>query len=190
MVDKVLLQIAKNAILSKFVPNYFTDFQSLILKYPFLAKKGACFVTLTLNHNLLGCIGSIIAHRNLLDDLNSNAISAAFKDPRFEPLEFYELQNLHLEVSLLSEPEIIDYKDFDDLSRKVRVGKDGLILKHGNFQGTFLPQVWVQLPKANDFLEHLSLKAGGNPLIYQYHPTIYRYEVEAIGEKFDAILPL
>ncbi len=190
MLNIILLRIAKTAILQAFDKNRDIDTQGLISKYPFLEKAGASFVTLKYEHQLRGCIGSIIAHRKLLDDIVRNAKSAAFNDPRFSSLKSEEFSHLTLEVSILSEPHFLEYEDFDDLVQKIRPNIDGLILKYGVYQGTFLPQVWEQLTQAKDFLEHLSIKAGANPSIYAKHPDIYTYQVDAIEEKFDAILPL
>lgn len=190
MLDSVLLKIAKSAIISKFDISYEPDKGSLLESHPFLKKEGASFVTLKYDENLRGCIGSIVAHRILYDDIFHNAISAAFHDPRFRPLHVEELSHLNLEVSVLSEPEILEYEDFDDLCKKVRPKIDGLILKHGSYGGTFLPQVWEQLATPKEFLEHLSMKAGANPSIYKEHPSIYRYTVDAIEENFDEIEPL
>ncbi len=190
MVDPIVLSLAKSAILSKFDTSYEIDRKKLKEKYPFLAKKGAAFVTLNKAEALRGCIGSIIAHQSLLDDIIQNVQSAAFSDPRFAPLSQEELNDLTLEVSILTEPKLLEYSDFEDLVAKVRPKVDGLILKYGQFQGTFLPQVWEQLPNPESFLEHLSYKAGANPSIYEYHPEIYRYEVEEIKEQWDAIPPL
>ncbi len=190
MLDFILLQIAKSAILNKLNINYTFDENELLEKYPFLKKDGATFVTLKIDGELRGCIGSIIAYRTLLEDVYNNAISAGFGDPRFNPLSESELSQLSIEVSLLSKPTIIEYKNFDDLSKKIQPNIDGLILKHRIYQGTFLPQVWEQLPSPKLFLEHLSQKAGASVSIYEEHPTIYRYRVDAIEEDFDEILPL
>ncbi len=190
MLDSILLSIAKTAILSKFDNKYLLDEESLFSKYPYLSKEGAVFVTLKYDNNLRGCIGSIIAHRRLYDDIIHNAISAGFNDPRFNSLNVDDLSHLTLEVSVLSEPKILEYEDYDDLLQKVRPNIDGLILQHVSYQGTFLPQVWEQLPSPKKFLEHLSMKAGATPAVYSEHPTIYRYGVEHIEENFDAILPL
>lgn len=187
MLDAILLQIAKSTILSKFHDKYVRDKESLLREYPFLSKDGAVFVTLKYDNELRGCIGSIIAHRTLYDDLIHNANGAAFGDPRFNHLSHDELSHLTLEVSVLSEPEILEYDDYEDLLKKVQPDVDGLILKHGRFQGTFLPQVWEQLRTSQQFLEHLSMKAGLNPSVYEEHPIIYRYGVEHIEEKFDDI---
>ncbi|MCD4668677.1 MAG: AmmeMemoRadiSam system protein A [Sulfurimonas sp.] len=190
MTNAILLRIAKTAILSKFDENYTFDKESILNQYPFLEKDGAVFVTLKYDNDLRGCIGSIISHRRLFDDVIHNAISAGFNDPRFNPLSVEELSHLSLEVSVLSEPKILEYKGYNDLVQKIKPNKDGLILKHGRFQGTFLPQVWEQLPSPELFLEHLSMKAGATPSIYSEHPTIYRYGVEHIEDSFDKIVPL
>lgn len=190
MLDKIVLRVAKSAILAKFDSSYSFDKESLLSEYPFLAKEGACFVTLKYNESLRGCIGSIVAHRTLLEDILHNALSAAFGDPRFKPLKIEELSHLSLEVSLLTKPEILEYDDYNDLLKKVTPHKDGLILNYGSYQGIFLPQVWEQLSSVELFLEHLSYKAGANPSIFANHPTIYRYRVEAIEENFDEVLPL
>ena len=87
-------------------------------------------------------------------------------------------------------PKILEYDNFDDLLTKIRPHIDGLILNDGVYRGTFLPQVWEQLPQPVQFLEQLSYKAGANPSIYKEHPAIYTYTVDAMQEKFDAILPI
>lgn len=186
--NRVVLQVAKSAILERFGEQQFDrDFLS---DFEFLRSDGASFVTLTQNGNLRGCIGSIIAHRSLFDDIYHNAIAAGFGDPRFDPIERSELSGLTIEVSILTAPEPIIYTDFDDLLEKIEPHKDGLIIKRGIYQGTFLPQVWEQLPTKKEFLEHLAYKAGANTSIYAQNPEIYRYRVEAISDDFDEILPL
>jgi AmmeMemoRadiSam system protein A len=190
MLDKVLLQIAKSSILSQFDSSYKIDREKLIRNFPYLTKNGATFVTLHHGNKLRGCIGSIIAHQSLLDDIIANARSAAFRDPRFQALSENEFSQLKVEVSVLTEPELLEYENYSDLLTKVTPKVDGLILKHGGYQGTFLPQVWEELTVPQKFLEHLSYKAGANPSIYEQHPIIYRYRVDAIEENFNEILPL
>jgi AmmeMemoRadiSam system protein A len=190
VLDNILLQIAKSSILGKFDEKYLPDKEKVLRQYPFLLKSGATFVTLKYDGNLRGCIGSIIAHTSLYEDILHNAYSAAFGDSRFSPLTREELSLLTLEVSVLSEPKILEYEDYDDLLKKVEPNLDGLILKHASYQGTFLPQVWEQLPTVDEFLRHLSMKAGANESIYEHHPSIYRYRVEHIRDKFDEIQEL
>jgi len=136
MDKNILLDIVKKAILEEFENKHLID-KSLYTQKEFLTLK-ATFVTLNLNGKLRGCIGSLIAHRNFLDDLIANAKSAAFNDPRFPPLSKKEFENIEIEISILSEPKILQYDDISDLKNKLRVGIDGVILKQGIHQATFL----------------------------------------------------
>lgn len=190
MIDSVLLRIAKAAILSKFDNSLVINHELLYKEYPNLHLNAASFVTLRYEKDLRGCIGSLLAHTNLLDDIIHNAQSAAFHDPRFQSLKEAEFSHLFLEVSVLTQPKKLVYQDFNDLEKKIRPKVDGLILQYGSHRGTFLPQVWQQLPTPKLFLEHLSFKAGTNMSVYEHHPDIYTYQVDAIESKFDAILPL
>lgn len=187
---RLLLQIAKTTLLEYFDSSFFVDTASLYRHYPRLQEEGASFVTLHKETQLRGCIGSIIAYRTLLEDLISNTLSAALHDPRFTPLQKEELSSLTLEVSLLTDPKQLVYSDYEELCAQIEPYKDGLILQHENYRGTFLPQVWEQLSDTRDFLEHLSVKAGATPEIYAQLPKIYRYHVKAMEEPFDAILPI
>ncbi len=188
MLDNILLYIAKLAILTQFDETKKLSKNDLTSKYSYLQKQGASFVTLKYDGELRGCIGSIVSHRTLYDDIVHNAIASGFKDPRFKPLHVEELSSLNIEVSVLSEPKLLQYNDFEDLCKKLRPHVDGIILKHDIYQSTFLPQVWEQLQSPKLFLEHLALKAGSSLAIYEVHPEIYIYQVDAIQENFDAIL--
>lgn len=125
-----------------------------------LKRPGAAFVTITENGQLRGCIGHIIAREPLIRSVEDNAVAAAFEDPRFLPLRKEELKKIKIEVSVLTEPKPLRYKDAEDLLDKLRPGTDGVIIKKGPYSATFLPQVWEQLPNKELFLEHLCLKAG------------------------------
>lgn len=125
-----------------------------------LAQRGACFVTLTLDGELRGCIGSIRPQRALGEDVVSNAIAAASRDPRFPPLAADEFDRVRIEISLLSSPEFLDFNTEEELLRQLRPGQDGLILFAGCRNATFLPQVWEKLPDPARFLGALKEKAG------------------------------
>ncbi len=126
-----------------------------------LRAPGASFVTLhTKAGALRGCIGSLSAYRPLVEDVQSNALAAAFRDPRFLPVTARELPNLEIEVSVLSEPQPLVFDGPEDLVRKLRPGVDGVVLQKGWHRATFLPQVWEQLPSPETFLEQLCYKAG------------------------------
>ena len=125
----------------------------------FQAHRGV-FVTLTIDDQLRGCIGSLVGEESIIDGIKSNAIHAAFHDCRFTPLTINELDRIDIEVSILSEPKPLKYTDSADLTAKLRVNIDGVIIRKGHAGATFLPQVWEQLPKPEAFLSNLCLKAG------------------------------
>ncbi len=176
----ILVQIARDVIAEELTGERRIDREALVREYPWLAKKGAVFVTLNEYRQLRGCIGSIVAHQPLIDDLIANARSAAFSDPRFAPLRPEEFEAIELEVSLLTPPEPVTYRDTDDLRHFIRPGIDGVILKLGSHQATYLPSVWEQLPQFDAFFATLCQKAGlpGNCL--EAHPEIFRYQAESV----------
>ncbi|MGZ5209166.1 MAG: AmmeMemoRadiSam system protein A [Sulfuricurvum sp.] len=181
MLSSLSLKIAREAIKSRFDGSTI-DKEKFSKLYPETGLKQATFVTLTLHGQLRGCIGSLVAHRPLIDDLISNAQSAAFHDPRFRPLTAAEFEAIKIEVSLLSEPKLVTYANQAELKSLIHAGVDGVILRLGDYQATFLPQVWEELSDFESFFAHLGMKAGiGNdPLAY--HPEIYTYQVEKIKE--------
>jgi AmmeMemoRadiSam system protein B/AmmeMemoRadiSam system protein A len=123
-------------------------------------KKRGTFVTLTIYKQLRGCIGNLDARDSILGGVKRNAVNAAFHDPRFSPLKADELDRVDIEISILTEPRSLEYRDGNELISKLRVHVDGVILQKGSAGATFLPQVWEQLPKPEDFLSHLCMKAG------------------------------
>jgi AmmeMemoRadiSam system protein A len=123
-------------------------------------EPGACFVTLTQQGELRGCIGSLEAHRSLMQDVRANAIAAAVHAPRFVPLSVQELAQTRIEVSLLSATEELAFSSEQDALTQLRPGIDGIVLEYGHARGTFLPQVWESLPHPAEFLSHLKRKAG------------------------------
>lgn len=140
-----------------------------------LTTQGASFVTLNLNHQLRGCIGTLEAYQPLVKDVADHAFAAAFQDPRFPPVTASEESHLELHISVLSKPAPIEFIDEKDLLTKIEPGIDGLILEDRYHKGTFLPSVWEQLPSAEDFLKHLKLKAGLKPDDWNNDIRIYRY---------------
>ena len=125
-----------------------------------LAQPGATFITLTRESRLRGCIGSLAPQRALGADVLANAQAAAFRDPRFPPITAADWPQVQTEVSLLSTARPIRFADEEDLLRQIVAGEDGLILEAEGRRGTFLPQVWEQLPDKREFLAHLKHKAG------------------------------
>jgi AmmeMemoRadiSam system protein A len=141
------------------------------------------FVTLTEHGELRGCIGTIMPVSSLVQAVASNALSAAFNDPRFEPVEEAEFGDLCIEISLLSVPAELVFSSLVDLESKLAATRPGVILQRGARQATFLPQVWEQLPNVHGFLEALCHKAGlRTESLSQPGLSVFTYTVEALTE--------
>jgi AmmeMemoRadiSam system protein A len=151
---------------------------------PALAEPGACFLTLHSHGRLRGCIGSLEAHRPLLQDVAQNAFASAFRDPRFAPLDAAELDGLELSLSVLSAPQLMQFVSETDLKAQLRPAVDGLILQAGARRGTFLPAVWEALSERDDFLRHLKLKAGLDEDYWSDSVQIWRYTTESFSASF------
>lgn len=145
-----------------------------------LCEPGASFVTLQINQQLRGCIGSLEAYRPLIKDVAENAFAAAFRDPRFPTVDAQEFEQLHYHLSILDKPEPVAFSSESDLLKKIRPGIDGLILHDKDYRGTFLPSVWESLPEPVLFLTHLKQKAGLPPDYWSDTIQIERYTVENI----------
>jgi len=177
---QILLSLARSAIsdalgqsLNGFTPHH----------DDWLQAKGACFVTLKINGNLRGCIGSLEAHRPLFEDVHANAIAAALHDPRFPPLTVDELHKTTIEVSLLSPMRKLDVQNEEEAIAKLRPGQDGVVFQYGGRKATFLPQVWEQLPDVHQFLAHLRIKAGLPPDFWHPDVLVYIYKVDKFSEE-------
>lgn len=143
-----------------------------------LARPGAVFVTLTLHGDLRGCIGSLEARRPLAEDVVANARAAAFSDPRFAPLTANELAEIRVEVSLLTPPQAMSFSSEADAIQQLRPQVDGVILEVDKQRGTFLPQVWENLPDARQFMRELKRKAGLPADFWSDAVKLSRYQVQ------------
>jgi len=148
------------------------------------AERRGVFVTLEKypSGELRGCIGLPYPEKPLLEAVKEAAMSAT-QDPRFPPLGKDELDKITVEVSVLTEPERIDFKTPEELLEKIELGKDGLILKKGWNSGLFLPQVWEKLPTKEEFLENLCYKAGLYDKNCWKDAEIFKFQVQAFKEK-------
>ena len=183
--NDIIIALAKAAILVALNQPEDFDLENALKTYPALEENGAVFVTINTepNEQLRGCIGSLQAYRPLYKDIISNAQSAALRDPRFKPLTLDELKHISLEVSILSEPKVLEYTDSEDLKSKVVPLQDGIVLKQNGKQATYLPHVWEQLPKFDDFFSSLCLKANLANNCLSEHPEISTYQVIEYKEK-------
>jgi hypothetical protein len=148
-----------------------------------LKEAKGCFVTLTKNGQLRGCIGNILPAGPLYEAVMENAQNAARRDFRFAPVTPDELDKIHIEISVLTEPQPLEFKSPEDLLNKLQPQKDGVVLKIGLRSATFLPQVWEQLPDKVQFLSHLAQKAGCEPGAWRGKDvSVSVYQVEAFAE--------
>lgn len=150
---------------------------------PWLHERGACFVTLTQQGELRGCIGTLEAHRPLLADLRANAVAAAVRDPRFAPLTLRELDRTEVEVSLLSPMQALVFRSEGEALAQLRPGTDGVVFEYGARRSTFLPQVWEQLPQVEDFMAYLKRKAGLPTDFWHAEVRLQRYTVSKWKER-------
>ncbi|MBE9568963.1 MAG: AmmeMemoRadiSam system protein A [Proteobacteria bacterium] len=180
---RILLQIARSAIAGAL--GIQDDTKAMVIEEdtPWLQEKGACFVTLTQQGQLRGCIGTLEAHRSLLQDVRSNAVAAAFKDTRFTPLSADEFSRTRVEVSLLSSTQSIEFSSEQQALEQLRPGIDGVIFEYGYHRSTFLPQVWDQLPDSTEFMAHLKQKAGLPANFWDDEVKLSRYTVDKWKEQ-------
>ena len=130
---------------------------------PAFREKRGTFVTLKTKGQLRGCMGCLAPSESILEGIQRNAINAAFNDPRFPALTSIELEQAEIDISILTNPQELEYSGGNDLLEKLRPNIDGVIISKGLARSTFLPQVWDQLPRTEDFLAHLCKKAGLSP---------------------------
>ena len=169
---RILIPIARASISDTFGKAYHADEDA-----EWLQQQGACFVTLTQHEQLRGCIGTLEAHRSLLEDVKSNAKAAAFKDPRFSPLGSEDLDKTEIEISLLSPMQALNFSDEQEALSQIQPGSDGIVFEYGHYRSTFLPQVWQQLPDTSSFMAHLKQKAGLSTDFWAEQVKLSRYTV-------------
>jgi AmmeMemoRadiSam system protein A len=148
-----------------------------------LRRPGACFVTLrSPAGELRGCVGSLAPDRALGEDVAENAVAAAFRDPRMPKVSAEELDELRIEISVLSPVEEIPARSLEDLVARLRPGRDGLVLADRGRRGTLLPQVWSRLANARDFAGAVWQKAGLPSDHWSASARAWRYTVRSIPE--------
>jgi uncharacterized protein (TIGR00296 family) len=152
-----------------------------------LTQKAGVFVTLNYLSNdkeyLRGCVGFPLAEKTLHQSVIEAAIAAATQDPRFEPIDKKDIENIIFEVSVLSPPEKIEVQNPKDYKNHIKIGRDGLILKCKYGSGLLLPQVPVELNwDINEYLANICYKAGAPPdawlmpesQLYKFGAVIYK----------------
>jgi len=179
-----LVSLARRAI-----EGYFASGKKIVpdRKDGALYEKRGVFVTLEEypSHDLRGCIGYPLPIKELALATVDNALHAAFEDGRFPSLEREELSKITIEVSALSVPEIVDAEDPLEYPKKIKVGRDGLIIEYGYSSGLLLPQVPIEWNwNETEFLGHLCEKAGLPPNMWKSPSAkIKRFEAAIFCEE-------
>lgn len=174
---KFLLKIARENIASWLVKRRgVAIFPTDVPKNCHLIRGG--FVTLKKNGHLRGCIGYVSGTKSIIKTVLDNSYNAAFKDPRFDPLQPDELKDVTIEISILTEPGIV--KSIEE----IKTGRDGLIMEQGMNRGLLLPQVATEQGwDRNTFLDQTCVKAGMSPGCWKDSDTkIFRFQAIVFGE--------
>lgn len=181
---KYLLYLARETIKLKSKNIWLSKEDALNLSED-IKTNGGGFVTLHKNGELRGCIGYILPEYPIYQTVIENAYNAAYSDYRFPPVKQEEISDLIIEISILTPPVKIEYKDFSELSNLIIPNKDGVIIKKGFNSATFLPQVWDQLPTFDDFFSNLCRKARLDSHEWKKNSlTIETYKAIVFSEDF------
>jgi len=180
--QKILLRLAREAMERGVKGEELPSLDSSSLPLP-LQEAGSSFITLTAHGQLRGCIGSLEPYESLAEDVREHAVAAALKDPRFPAVREDELKGIQIEVSRLTRPIPLQYKDADDLLSKLHPYVDGVILRDAFRRATFLPQVWEKIPDPAEFMNNLCYKMGvQHDLWRSEHLEVLTYQVEEFHE--------
>ena len=178
---KALLVLARSAIASELIDDACIENPAQVS--PAMRERRGCFVTLHKKGRLRGCIGIIEPAHPLVSNVKENTLNAAFRDPRFAPLKADELPLVEIEISVLTEPEILPFKSPEELKSILKPRVHGVIISKDWRSATFLPQVWKQLPDKEMFLSHLCRKAGMKENDWENEGiTVKTYEAEYFSE--------
>jgi hypothetical protein len=147
-----------------------------------LKEKKGCFVTFTENEQLRGCIGYIIPQKPLYECVIENAINAAINDERFSPVNYSEMKNIKIDISVLAVPTLLEHNSSEELLSKLKP-LNGVILKKGIHQSTYLPSVWEFISDKEEFLSSLCIKGNMEAECWADPKTqVYIYTAEDFSE--------
>lgn len=151
---------------------------------PTLKEEMGAFVTLNKDSLLRGCIGYPEPIAPLVNAVIDVAISAAVNDPRFPPVTVNELDDLKVEVSVLTKPKLIEVERPEDYIDNIKIGEDGLIIERGPYKGLLLPQVAVEWGwNVEEFLYNTCVKAGLTADCWLYPDVkVYKFSSQIFNE--------
>ncbi len=187
--ERLLLRLARESITAA-VNGGRPTFPTLETLPEALQAPRACFVTLHTRDGMLrGCTGVLAARQPLAHEICQTAVQTALYDPRFMAVQPQEMDDIEIELSLLTPPVELAFDSPEDLLRKLRPNRDGVILAIGAGRATFLPQVWERAPEPEDFLDLLCRKMGQpsgawrqpGVRVYIYETVIIQEESELAG---------
>ena len=145
---------------------------------PELKQPAGCFVTLWKRNALRGCIGVMAAEKPLAEQMPRMVVSAASRDPRFQPVRVEELGDIRMELSILSSMEAISSY------HEVEVGRHGVSVEWGNRSGVFLPEVATEMKwNAETFVKACLVEKAGIPESAWPETKLYRFTTEKIREQ-------
>lgn len=154
--QKIALQITRKSLEAHFEGKEYS--LAVLGLPPIFQKERGVFVTLKQHGQLRGCIGNFTPNVGLAGNIKEMALSAAFNDPRFTPLEKSELKDIKIEISVLSPMQKITNPDL------IEIGKHGVYVKKGSRSGVYLPQVAFELGwNKEQFLNSLCEEKAGLP---------------------------
>jgi AmmeMemoRadiSam system protein A len=173
---EILLELARQTIESAVRRKKAPDFSS---DDPVLSAHCGAFVTIHKHGSLRGCIGNIVSNCPLWQTIKKMAVEASLHDPRFSPVAPNELKDIDIEISVLSPLEKITD------TNSIQIGKHGLFISKGFYQGLLLPQVATEYNwDKTEFLQHTCLKAGLYRECYKEKGCeIFIFSATIFGEK-------
>jgi len=176
---KKLVNLARDSISS-----FFSKSRLNLSEYEKFSAKQGVFVTLTKRGDLRGCIGFPDPVKPLYKAIFEAARLAAFDDPRFPPLSEEELDEIRIEISVLTVPELIKAQKPEEYAKKIEIGKDGLIVRGASGSGLLLPQVFPEWnADAKKALEMTCEKAGMDNACWKDPKNkFYKFQAQIFNE--------
>ncbi|MBR9691520.1 TIGR00296 family protein [Candidatus Woesearchaeota archaeon] len=182
-----LINVARESISAFFEDKEYEVSESV--KKEFSMERGV-FVSLYVKEQLIGCIGFPEPIMGLAESVAKAAKSAAFEDVRFPPLKREQMKDLRVELSVLTEPEVIKVKNPSEYPSKVKIGVDGLIIRDDFGAGLLLPQVATEWNwDAKEFLDNTCKKAGLSPDCWNnMKRNVYKFQAQIFTEQNGKII--
>ena len=176
-----LVDIARKSISSVFFGTEYVVEDNIKKRF---SEPCGIFVTLKKHGKLRGCVGYARSQRPLYESVIRAAKSAAFQDTRFLPLAKNEFDKIEVEVSLLSEPVMISEEDPNHILNKIKVGKDGILIRSNNFSGIFLPQTTSELTwSSEELLRYACNKFGLTEMAWQDPDSrLYKFRTQVFSD--------